>query len=47
VFPLLGLGDPQRQAVLLLSSPMAENMERLEHFLANRLARRPIAAAAH
>jgi len=35
-FPLLGLGDPQNQAVLLLASPLTENRKRLEDFMANR-----------
>ncbi len=34
VFPLLGLGDPQNQAVLLITSSMAENMKSVEDLLA-------------
>lgn len=33
VFPLLGLGDPERQAVLLLSVPARENETRLRDFM--------------
>jgi hypothetical protein len=36
VFPLLGLGDPQDQAVLTLSSPISESMSRVERLLAKR-----------
>jgi hypothetical protein len=36
VFPLLGLGDPERQAVLLITSPLAENIKRLDQVLAKR-----------
>ena len=39
VFPLLGLGDQENQAVLLLTSPIAENMKLLEDRLTNRAAR--------
>jgi hypothetical protein len=35
-FPLLGLGDPKRQAVLLATLPIADNMRRLEDLLALR-----------
>jgi hypothetical protein len=37
VFPLLGLGDPDNQAVLLLTSTVAENMERVEELLGKRV----------
>jgi hypothetical protein len=36
VFPLLGLGDPQCQAVLLLATSVEENIERIENILARR-----------
>jgi hypothetical protein len=36
VFPLLGLGDPQDQAVLTLRSPISENMSRVECLLERR-----------
>jgi hypothetical protein len=36
VFPLLGLGDPQKQAVLLLTSTIGENMKHVEELLSRR-----------
>ncbi len=36
VFPLLDLGDPRRQAVLLIAASAAENMKRLEDLMVRR-----------
>ncbi|MEP7308712.1 MAG: hypothetical protein ABJA98_24665 [Acidobacteriota bacterium] len=41
VFPLLGLGDPHNQAVLLIATSIEENIKRLDHMLARRSPARP------